>query len=151
MLEFRSAHFGVLGLVVIFLFPPHPHPFSLYRPLDYATTTNYPITQPLESIVDQWEWFAIVTWSHAFSRVWRLLRVFLSSFHWFIVLFGFTTQVGGNLNFLIWLIYTPDISRKEQDESGIQNNGWVYKHRIILLWVIWDNLAEKSKKSLIVN
>ena len=42
----------------------------------------------------------IVTWSHAFSRAWRRLRVFGSSSHWFMVLitfvvigfsFGFTT------------------------------------------------------------
>ena len=31
----------------------------------------------------------IATWSHAFSRAWRRLRVFASRSHWFIVLFTF--------------------------------------------------------------
>ena len=31
----------------------------------------------------------IATWSHAFSRAWRRLRVFASSSHWFIALFTF--------------------------------------------------------------
>ena len=30
----------------------------------------------------------IATWSHAFSRAWRRLRVFALSFDWFLVLFS---------------------------------------------------------------